>query len=387
MRFFQPGRAISSSFPAFHLLGRKFLRPGFPLASMGLDTQEDAAGDGWSDEEIEALLGTLILLGIATAAAYFLFLRPAVAGGAGRGDGGRQQARAVVGAPGARPRQAAAAIPEPPLAASTANVDRRNGQPARNHGGRDNPPPSGSIPSIIAQGKRRPPHLVTTHPGGPSSSSCLVEGIIPFRRTHANGYEANLVQDQPQRQQGEDGGAVSIRRSRARLFARLLNSSITGAKSNTPPARGSNVVVSIPSGDVACPKLQHALWLLGTYYNLFVVLCLSSTSEEGGGGVDVSEKERSMLCGLRSSLRSQGAGSEGRQVSQEILPDHRIVAVRTLGGRVAFVRQMHRPEFVLDFDSEIRVQLERFGFTVLLYGQGREQKQGEGSLLGNALMA
>merc|ERR1712066_210573 len=54
----------------------------------------------------------------------------------------------------------------------------------------------------------------------------------------------------------------------------------------------------------------------------------------------------------------------------EVLPSHRIIANSSVLGRVAFVRQLpHKPEFVLEYNKEVKNQLNRFGFSVILYNK------------------
>lgn len=340
--------------------------------------------DGWSDEEIETMLGTAILVGAATLIIYYVILRPLFkprrdeGAPVGAGDGGQQQAMGA----GARNNNnnnniaidAARRQRQPTQAAFAAGA--RAPTRAAAGGGAD---ATASLPKSVASGKRRPPHLAETCSGGPAGSRYLVEGLIPFKRSLAGSYESSKTARVSQ----EDEDVVTAnRKSRARLLARLLNPTLTGAQTKTPPARGSNVIVCIPSADAGCAKLQQALFLLGTYFNLFLVLTLPS---KDGAGVDEAEKEKEQLDNLRSQLR--GSGNDNG-VPIEVLPDHRIVAARTVEGKVAFVRQMHRPEFVLDCDAEMKTQLERFGFMVLLYGRGDEKRSSDGiSLLGKTLMA
>jgi len=48
-----------------------------------------------------------------------------------------------------------------------------------------------------------------------------------------------------------------------------------------------------------------------------------------------------------------------------VLPSHRIVAARTVAGRVAFCRQLHtRMEWMIDFDPAVQADLSRFGHKV-----------------------
>lgn len=54
-------------------------------------------------------------------------------------------------------------------------------------------------------------------------------------------------------------------------------------------------------------------------------------------------------------------------LSSHVLPLHRIVLSSTVAGRVAFVRQMHGVEMVVDSEEKVATELIRFGFRVLLY--------------------
>jgi len=330
------------------------------------------------------MLGTAILVGIATLIIYYVILRPLFnpkqnAGGAAVGAGGgraRNNNNNNIAIDAARRQR------QPTQAAFAAGA--RAPTRAAVGGGAD---ATASLPSSVASGKRRPPHLAHSCSGGPSGSRYLIEGLIPFKRSLAGSYESS--KNATVSQEGDDV-VTANRKSRARLLARLLNPALTGAQAKTPPARGSNVIVCIPSADVGCPKLQQALYLLGTYFNLFLVLTLSTKDNAGGAaGVGESDKEKELLDDLRAQLRGNGNEAHNDNgVPIAVLPDHRIVAARTVEAKVAFVRQMHRPEFVLDCDAEMKTQLERFGFMVLLYGPGDEKRSSDGvSLLGRTLMA
>jgi hypothetical protein len=336
-----------------------------------------ASDDGWSDEEIESMLGTAILVGVATLVVYYVILRPMFnpkphEGGAAGGEGGaRNNNNNMANDVARRQRQ-----PTQLTVAAGARAPAR----AAVGGGAD---ATASLPSSVASGKRRPPHLADSCSGGPSGSRYLVEGLVPFRRSLAASYESSKNANASQ---GDEDIVAANRKLRARLLARLLNPTLTGAQTKTPPARGSNIIVCVPSADVGCAKLHQALYLLGTYFNLFLVLTLSPNDDAGGAArVDESDQEKELLDNLRAQLRGSAAGAG---ITMEVLPDHRIVASRTVEGKVAFVRQMHRPEFVLDCDAEMKTQLERFGFMVLLYGQGDEKTSSDGvSLLGKTLIA
>lgn len=173
---------------------------------------------------------------------------------------------------------------------------------------------------------------------------------------------------------------VVNRKERARVFARMFSAKKGAAR---PPNRGANVVVTIRYGDVDCSRLQKALYLLGTYYNLFVLI-------DGSGASDVGtndEERREFINNLRSSLLNQGdEGSEDSKeykLNADIVPRHRIAFSSTSRGRVAFVRQLHGTELVVDCEEDVTKELERFGFRVLLYPKTED---GTSSALGKFLV-
>jgi hypothetical protein len=160
------------------------------------------------------------------------------------------------------------------------------------------------------------------------------------------------------------------RKERARLLSRLLSSS-------PPPAKGSNIVLAVPGRDAGCRKLRHALYLLSTYYNLIVLLVVEPD-------FDGTKEKAALLRRLR--------GESGGELETDVLPDHRVVLACTAAGRVAFCRQMHRIELVLDFDLEVKNMLSRFGYRVTLYGEGLSSgSNGDeyeaSSILGKALLS
>jgi hypothetical protein len=138
------------------------------------------------------------------------------------------------------------------------------------------------------------------------------------------------------------------------------------------PARGSTIVVSIISSDVGCPKLRRVLYLLATFFNLLVIIHV-------GDNATTDEQLDRLVDKLRGSKD---------ELPDEVLPRHRIVAAQSIMGRVAFVRQLSRVEFVLDFDMKVRdEQLERFGYRVYIYGQQKSNSgKNDESLLGSELL-
>ena len=144
-----------------------------------------------------------------------------------------------------------------------------------------------------------------------------------------------------------------------------------------PPNRGANIVVTIHHTDASCPKLQKALVLLGTYYNLFVIvdgsgLCPDAASTSAAAS-NSDKNERELIKTFRSKLlqHDEDDMKSGVQntckLSAQVIPPHRIVFSKTQAGRVAFVRQLHGAELIVDKDEKVANELRRFGFRVLLY--------------------
>lgn len=205
--------------------------------------------------------------------------------------------------------------------------------------------------------------------------------MVPFRSTPASGYEvclqknelasANNTTTTATKEEDKSSTVADLivlnRRERARIFARMFSSQ----KGARPPNRGANIVVTIQHSDVSCDKLQKTLYLLGTYYNLFVLV-------DGSGGFDGSSDEEVMeyIKKLRVELLNQESSdsdnSNQYKLNAQIIPPHRIAFSSTSKGRIAFVRQLHGAELVVDCEEDVTKELERFGFRVLLYPKNNE---------------
>ena len=144
-------------------------------------------------------------------------------------------------------------------------------------------------------------------------------------------------------------------------------------------------VVTIHHADISCEKLQKALFLLGTYYNLFVVVDGSDSS------LTDEMKEDTFIKKIRSELlqNDENASEPGMvnmyKLNSQILPPHRIVFSTTSAGRVAFVRQLHGAELVVDGNEKVATELERFGFRVIVYPNAGSDG-GSTSALGRVLI-
>jgi hypothetical protein len=222
-----------------------------------------------------------------------------------------------------------------------------------------------------------PPHCDDSNckaGAGINGCSVLVDGLVSFRFTKAAGV-ASTKPPPPQPEASNEAAAAAaaaatqaIRKERARLLSRVGGSS--GAQTLAPPLRGSTVVVSLPHADVGCAKLQRVLFLLATYYNVFVVVDVSDNSEI---------TKESLLKALRS----------GVDLTEMVLPSHRVLLASKICGRVALVRQLQRVELMIDFHPDVKEQLGRFGYRVFVYGDNignGNSKDSSVSLLGAELL-
>ena len=136
--------------------------------------------------------------------------------------------------------------------------------------------------------------------------------------------------------------------------------------------------------------MQKALYLLGTYYNLFVIVDGSSSSTSSSSLIGNDDAGlRKFVRRIRNELLNESNDDDdddarstnidddhaaptavggGYRLNPRVLPPHRIAFSSTSRGRVAFVRQLQGTELVIDHDElGVTSELERFGFRVLVY--------------------
>lgn len=112
--------------------------------------------------------------------------------------------------------------------------------------------------------------------------------------------------------------------------------------------------------------------LLGTYYNLFVLV---DGSDIGGSMKEQSEVVKKFRKEMLN-MSEEASEAISHRLNEQILPPHRIVFSSTTAGRVAFVRQLNGVELIVDGEQKVTRELERFGHRVLLYPKG---SKGDGS--------
>jgi hypothetical protein len=231
-------------------------------------------------------------------------------------------------------------------------------------------PTTAAAPAV----RRLPTHVaVEASAVAANGANLLHHGVVAFRFSSAAALTI------------AHGGDDRLRRDRAQLLARLLASSssatttTTGSKLKPPPKKGSTLVISIPIATVDCPYQRYGLYLLATYYTVFVILVQSSSSSEALAGLE--QRRVDAIAALRGDAiyddssvpRLEAAATvEGCFLSPAVLPTHRILSATTVSGRVAIVRQLQAVEAIFDYDAEVHSLLTRFGHVVFLYNATRE---------------
>lgn len=189
----------------------------------------------------------------------------------------------------------------------------------------------------------------------------LVDGILPFRFTSNSGlsrYNNTTTSSTSDNSKNRDDEVLTMLAS---IFLHKQNDS------SIIPSRGSNIVLSLDASSLPLhnEKLTKMLTILGTTYNLFIIISLSSiaitpTITNNNNVKNTEEKVSYYREKLYQMMGSTCA-------SNTIILPHRIIASTSLTGRVAFVRQL-KPDIVIDFDSDMSEQLSRFGFRVVVIG-------------------
>jgi hypothetical protein len=326
---------------------------------------------------------TAIVFAVISLAIYMLFLRPtttavvttaAAAGTAAAGT--RTAAQRQANTPRQQQllaaRAAAAATPRNnniPPNANSFPADNHHHHPQRNNN--NNPRGTGgtgglsqqqlylseAAAEILIANRSTPPHVSTSSAEkvGIGGTSILMDGMVAFSHTRAFAVSQTNKSSDP-----------TVRQDRAKILSRILSSSsASGMITQPPPSKGSTVVIALKQSDLLLSSsssssssqqnsssLSRSLYLLATYCNLLVVLHVEQNTTNV-----VVDKEA-----LLSQWRTENV------LSEQVLPSHRILLSSSTTGRIALVRQLsnNRVGLVVDWDPDVKTQLERFGYKVAL---------------------
>lgn len=241
------------------------------------------------------------------------------------------------------------------------------------------------VDSLLNKLSKLPPHHRPINLISKNTKVFQHHGFLPYNLTHAYNYQQTFGKKI----------LLSCRKDRALVFARLFR----GTSICIPPIRGSLIVVAIPLKDIGCKLLTKIIFLFATYYNLFLMLNIKYFKYFHITETLQYSQELKYLDRITHKLRYFGNPVEilvndsvelnvkSYILSDKVLPLHRIIAHNSMKGRVSFVRQLpQRPSFVLDYRKEVKADLEKFGFKVIMYDNSIDKKM-QISGIGKKLLA
>ena len=163
----------------------------------------------------------------------------------------------------------------------------------------------------------------------------------------------------------------------SRLFAATLHHHHAAAKGGLPPSKGSTFVIGISRETHLLDRGQRSSLLraikgLAAHYTVLVVVSVAPKAAANSSYEHQYESTQALhseaICLLRGHSSSNSNGDESKgdyELSEAVLPSHRVLLAGLAKGRVALVRQLSTNiGLTVDFDRDVREELERFGYVV-----------------------
>ena len=331
-----------------------------------------------SEEDLDELSNVpTLFLAFITLAIYLLFLKPTA------GDGDDNTAANETAARGRQRQRGAARRPVP-----------QHQQQHQPQAPRRRLQMSDNAIEVLETCRSHPPHVVPSSiPVGRRSIGgfeLLSEnGLVAFSHTVAavasSASTTNTISPSPK--SGDAPAAITMNRStsssssnasvllqrkeRAKILSRLFAARETGSGKAppSPPAKGSTFVIGVSKARHLADSRQRSSLVrvlkgLAAHYTVLVVVSPGDTATDSG-----YEATRTLHSEATSLLRDGGNDddddNESSGLSASVLPSHRILLAGTATGRVALVRQLSTNiGLTVDFDTDVREELERFGYEV-----------------------
>jgi len=156
------------------------------------------------------------------------------------------------------------------------------------------------------------------------------------------------------------------RKERAKILSRLFAATNVDHATKgvpAPPSKGSTFVIGVSQekhlsdGGQRASLLRVIRGLAAHYTVLLVVSPLQKT------GSDSSSYETTQA--LHASALKLLRGDDNSELSETLLPSHRVLLAGSATGRVALVRQLSTNiGLTVDFETSVKEELERFGYEV-----------------------
>jgi hypothetical protein len=146
--------------------------------------------------------------------------------------------------------------------------------------------------------------------------------------------------------------------------------------------KGSTFVIGLSNEQLLQNKEQKMSIIrvikgLANYYNVLVIVAVDNIDNSNNHRYESTQKTHEQVVQtLRGGGGGGGGGEESREeegnansslllLSESILPSHRILLSKSSVGRIALVRQLSSNiGLTIDFDAEVKIQLEKFGYNV-----------------------
>ena len=204
---------------------------------------------------------------------------------------------------------------------------------------------------VLASCQSLPPHVASNKSSSIGGFESLSEnGLVSF--SHTKVASQKLIDDTAKLQQ---------RKERAKILSRLFSSKDFGKALPAPPSKGSTFVVGIDrekhlSGATQKSSVVRVLKGLSSHYTVLVVVSLDSSAQNSSSSYEPTHKLHSEVVEL---LRDENV------LPESVLPSHRVLLAGSAKGRVALVRQLSTNiGLTVDFDRDVKDELERFGYDV-----------------------
>ena len=126
--------------------------------------------------------------------------------------------------------------------------------------------------------------------------------------------------------------------------------------------KGTVVVVSFTPRDLM-NKPDCSVGLVKALACCYNLVCVLRLPDETTSSKTMSKDDQAVIDDIIRTFRSYG-------ITEEMIGSHKILACRSVVGKVAIIRQLGTPKLVplvIDFETEVNSQLSRFGFTVFNY--------------------
>jgi len=217
---------------------------------------------------------------------------------------------------------------------------------------------------VLSTCQRTPPHVTST---SNSSSKRSIGGFDILSENGLVSFSNTKVAAQSKTANDDDQKLLQ-RKERAKILSRLFAAKdFSGKALPAPPSKGSTFVVGISREKHLIDTEQKASLLrvlkgLSSHYTVLVVVSLDSDSASTSTNSSSYEPTQKLHSDVATLLRGDNDSSS---LPESVLPSHRILLAGSPKGRVALVRQLSTNiGLTVDFDTDVKDELERFGYDV-----------------------